>query len=207
MKKTLSALLLALGMIAFTYDAEAQTPQSRNIEDVIMARRSIRKYTDQRIDRKVLDKIMELGINAPNGQNRQAYEVRVVDDPALVKQISDAATSNNPNAAKRPGFKNIFVNAPCVVFIAADKSYDMSQVDCGLLAENIMLAAWAEGIGSCCLGGPVRTIKNEPACKPYLDKLGFSEGYDLLICVGLGYADEAPAAKPRKAEKVMFVEW
>lgn len=207
MKKTLSVLLLALGMIAFTYDAEAQTPSSKNIEDVIMARRSIRKYTDQRIPRDLLEKIMELGINAPNGQNRQAYEVRVVDDPALVKQISDAATNKNPNMARRQGFKNIFVNAPCVVFIAADNSYDMAQVDCGLLAENIMLAAWAEGIGSCCLGGPIRTIKNEPACKPYLDKLGFSEGYDLLICVGLGYADEAPAAKPRKAEKVQFVEW
>ena len=206
MKRIISALLIALSALTLSANASAQGT-GKSVEDVIMARRSIRKYTDQRIPRDLLEKIMELGINAPNGQNRQAYEVRVVDDPALVKQISDAATSKNPNMARRQGFKNIFVNAPCVVFIAADNSYDMAQVDCGLLAENIMLAAWADGIGSCCVGGPIRTIKNEPACKPYLDKLGFSEGYDLLICVGLGYADEAPAAKPRKAEKVQFVEW
>lgn len=202
MKKTLTALLLALGALAFTCNAQAQTPESKNVDDVIMARRSIRKYKDQRVSRDVLDKIMNLGINAPSGQNRQAYEIRVVDDPKLVKEISDAA-----NPALAGTNRNIFVNAPCVVFIAADKSYDLSQIDCGILCQTIMLGAWAEGVGSCCLGAPVRSLKTNPACKPYLDKLGFSEGYELIICVGLGYADESPAAKPRKAEKVKFVNW
>ena len=41
---------------------------------------------------------------------------------------------------------------------------------------------------------------------PYLERLGFSEGYELLYCIAFGYPDEAPAAKPRMQEKVKFVD-
>ena len=43
-------------------------------------------------------------------------------------------------------------------------------------------------------------------CQPYLEKLNFSDGYELALCVGLGYADENPEAKPRDMGKVAFVE-
>lgn len=39
-----------------------------------------------------------------------------------------------------------------------------------------------------------------------IDRLGFSEGYSLLYCIALGYPDEAPAAKPRKEDKIRYVE-
>lgn len=45
-----------------------------------------------------------------------------------------------------------------------------------------------------------------PEAAEYLQKLGFSEGYELLYCIGFGYPDETPAAKPRDAAKVKFVE-
>lgn len=177
-----------------------------SIDDIIMSRRSIRKYKDCAISREVLEQIMQNGINAPNGKGIQAYEVRVVADPQLVQQMSDAVVKDMPNVASRPGFRNIFVNAPCVVFIAAAKDYDMSHVDCGLLGENIILSAWSKGIGSCCLGSSARMMLSAPSAKPYLDKLGFSDNYELLYCIALGYPDETPSQKPRKAEKVRFVE-
>ena len=49
-------------------------------------------------------------------------------------------------------------------------------------------------------------INDNLACAPILERLGFSEGYEFCLCVGLGYADEAPEAKPRMKEKVKFVE-
>ena len=171
-----------------------------------MTRRSVRQYKDYRISRDTLDQIMELGVNAPNGQNRQAYEVRVVDDPALVAEISNAVVQENPQIGDRPGFKNIFVNAPCVVFIATDRTYDISHVDCGLLCENIILSAWSMGIGSCCLGAPVRMLRNSAAAAPYMQRLGFSPDYDLCLCLALGYPDETPAAKPRKEGKVQYID-
>ena len=80
----------------------------------------------------------------------------------------------------------MFRNASTVVFIANDKSYDLSQIDCGLLGENMILSAWSMGIGSCCLGGPTR--------------------YQLLYCIAFGYPDETPSAKPRNAEKIRFID-
>ena len=100
----------------------------------------------------------------------------------------------------------MFRNAPTVVFIARDTKYDMSQIDCGLLGGNMVLSAWSMGIGSCCLGGPVRFMLTDKEAAPYLEKLDFSEGYELLYCIAFGYPDETPAAKPRKAEKVRFID-
>jgi nitroreductase len=93
-----------------------------------------------------------------------------------------------------------------MVFIARDLSYDFSAYDCGLLAENMVLSAWSLGVGSICLGSPVRFLTDNEVCKPYVEKLGFSEGYELSLCVGFGYADQEPEAKPREMSKVKFVE-
>ena len=138
--------------------------------------------------------ILECGINAPNGMNRQSWEIRVVDSPEFIDAVTELFVKANPRAAEDPSFKNMFRNAPTVVFIAHDPSYDMSPIDCGLLGENMILSAWSMGIGSCCLGGPVRFMKS-PEAADYLKRLGFSEGYELLYCIGFGYPAESPAAK------------
>lgn len=169
----------------------------------IMSRRSIRKYKAEPVDRTILEKIMECGINAPNGQNKQSWEVRVVDNPALLAEMSEAMGAAHEGMDFARG---CFRGAPVMVFIARDLSYDFSAYDCGLLAENIMLSAWSLGVGSVCLGSPVRFLGDNEICKPYVERLGFSEGYELCLCVGLGYADESPEAKPRDSSKVRFVE-
>ena len=173
--------------------------------ETIMARRSIRKYKDVTVSRDTLNKILECGINAPNGQNKQSWEVRVVDSPTLMAEMSEAMAAGHPDM---PGdfARGCFRGAPVMVFIARDLSYDFSAYDCGLMAENIMLSAWSMGVGSICLGSPVRFLTDNDVCKPYVEKLGFSEGYELCLCIGLGYADETPDAKPRDMGKVKFVE-
>lgn len=198
--------LLALTALCSCQGVEnAKNNDAAAVERVIMSRRSIRQYTGQRISRDTLDKILQCGINAPNGRNRQAYEIRVVDDPALVNEISASVTNSKPEVL-REGFSNIFAGATCVVFLAADTTYDMSQVDCGLLGENIMLFAWSMGIGSCCMAHPVREMKASEATLPYLKGMRFSENYELLVCIAMGYPDEVPEAKPRDAEKIKYVE-
>ena len=169
----------------------------------IMARRSIRKYKNEVVSREVLDQIMECGINAPNGQNKQSWEVRVVDNPQVMEEINKTLNAAYPKMENAAG---CFRGAPVMVFIARDKGYDFSAYDCGLMAENMMLAAQSLGVGSICLGSPVRFINDSPACAPILERLGFSEGYEFCLCVGLGYPDEAPTAKPRDKGKVKYVE-
>lgn len=179
--------------------------QSEAVIKTIMDRRSIRQYKPQAVNRDTMQIILKCGINAPNGMNKQSWEVRVVDNPDYINGVTKLYKKANPKAAEDPSFENMFRNAPTVVFIANDPSYDCSQIDCGLLGGNMILAAQSMGIGSCCLGGPARFMKSAEAAE-YLKKLNFSEGYELLYCIAFGYPDEAPAAKPRKAEKVQFID-
>lgn len=167
----------------------------------IMSRRSIRKYKNEPVAREVVEEIALCGINAPNGQNKQSWEVRIVDNPEFQNEIKAVmAAAGGERAA------GCFYNAPVWVFIARDNGYDFSTIDCGLLAENMMLSAHSLGVGSVCLGSPVRFILTSPDKDKVLSKLGFSEGYELCLCIGFGYPDEAPKAKSRNAEKVKFVD-
>lgn len=201
--------LMACGGGAQQQQAPAETPAQDSVKnqvvETIMTRRSIRQYKPQAVEREKMQTIVECGINAPNAMNRQAWEVRVVDNADYINGVTELYKKANPKAAEDSTFKNMFRNAPTVVFIGRDTQSESSPFDCGLLAENMMISAWSMGIGSCCLGTPARFMRS-PEAAEYLQKLGFSEGYELLYCIGFGYPDETPAAKPRDAAKVKFVE-
>ena len=211
LKSMLGGLCLCAAMggcVSATQQENAEVKDVSKSDAVIatiMERRSIRQYKPQPVNRDTMQVILNCGINAPNGQNKQSWEVRVVDNPEFINGLTAIYTQANPKAAEDPSFKNMFRNAPTVVFIANDPSYDFSQIDCGLLGGNMILSAQSMGIGSCCLGGPARFMQS-PEAAEYLKKLNFSEGYELLYCIAFGYPDEAPAAKPRNAEKVKFVD-
>jgi nitroreductase len=212
LKQTTFAVLL-LPLMACGGGAQQQAPAETPVQDslknqvveTIMTRRSVRQYKPQAVERDKMQTIVECGINAPNAMNKQPWEVRVVDNADYINGVTELYKKANPKAAEDPAFKNMFRNAPTVVFIGHDTESESSPFDCGLLAENMMISAWSMGIGSCCLGSPARFMKT-PEAAEYLQKLGFSEGYELLYCIGFGYPDEAPAAKPREAAKVKFVE-
>lgn len=207
LSKMIFAALIAATALSCTEQPKEQTvmEEKNQVIETIMARRSIRKYLDRPVSRDTLNKIMECGINAPNGQNKQSWEVRIVDNPTVMEEIKDAMAKGHPDMDAEM-IKGCFRGAPVMVFIARDLSYDFSAYDCGLMSQNIMLSAWSMGVGSICLGSPVRFLTDNDTCKPILERLGFSEGYELCLCVGLGYADESPEAKPRDMGKVKFVD-
>ena len=201
--RAISILIAGLGLfLATSCSQPAQTDTNKVVEN-IMARRSIRKYKPEPVSMEVLTQIMECGINAPNGQNKQSWEVRIVDNPQLLDEMSQAMADSHQGSEFAKG---CFRGAPAMIFIARDLSYDFSAYDCGLMAQNIMLSAWSMGVGSICLGSPVRFLTDNDLCKPYVKKLNFSDGYELALCVGLGYADENPQAKPRDMGKVAFID-
>ncbi len=213
--KSLKFMLLGASLMLFCgcgtqaqKESESTAPadsKENAVIETILSRRSVRKYKPQVVNRDTMQVILECGINAPNGQNKQSWEIRVVDNPEFINGVTEVFKKENPNAAKDPNFKNMFRNASTVVFIANDTSYDMSQIDCGLLGGNMILSAWSMGIGTCCLGGPARFLTTSPAAAEYLKKLDIPEGYKLLYCIAFGYPDETPAAKPRNAAKIKFI--
>jgi nitroreductase len=197
----LAGLLLTAAAACNQTEQNVSDYQNAVIEN-IMTRRSIRQYKDGAVDRETMKTILECGINAPNGMNRQSWEVRVIDTPETMEKIISLMSAGNPDVD--PGaVKGCFRGAPTMIFIANDPSYDCSPIDCGLLSENIMLSGWSLGVGSVCLGSPIRFLKNSQEA---MAMLGFSEGFIPIICIGMGYPDEAPEAKPRDFGKVKFVE-
>ncbi len=188
---------------------QTSNSEAEAVDNVIMSRRSIRNYKQIPVSRDTMQVILKAGINAPNGQNRQSWEIRVVDNPDTMSEIKAAMSAANPDV---PMAGDSFRNAPVMAFIAADTSYDFSLLDCGMLSENMVLSAWSMGVGSICLGSPVRfldgseSVRSNPEIRKVMDKLGFSEGYQLVLCVGFGYPLESPDAKPRDESKFRFVD-
>jgi nitroreductase len=175
------------------------------VVETIMARRSVRKYKDRAVEREKLETLVQCGINAPSGMNKQPWQVRVVDNADYINGISELFKASNPKMAQDPEFKNMFRNATAVIFVASPKD-GSGQLDCGMLGENIMVAAPSLGLGTCCLGAPVAWMKSNEAAAPYVQRLDIPEDYELLYAIGVGYPDEEPAAKPRDAERAKFVD-
>lgn len=196
--------LLCLVAVLCSCNAQGNTvsEDGNAVIENIMSRRSIRKYKALPVEREVLNTIMECGINAPNAINRQAWEVRVIDNKEAIAKFYTALQQGNPQVQAN-AIEGSFRGAPVLVIIANDTTFNFSPLDCGIMCENIMLSAWSMGVGSVCLGSPVGYIKNSPQA---MQMLGFSKNYEPLICIGLGYPDETPAAKPRDTSKVKFID-
>ena len=171
----------------------------------IMARRSVRKYLDKPVEHEKLEVIVRAGINAPSGMNRQPWIVRVVEDQKLIADVNEVYKKENAEQVKRDkDFKNMFRNAPNLICVCTlEKGGDL---DAGLLGENIMLAAQSMGLGTCCLGGPVRWLVSNEKAKFFIDRLEIPTGYKLNYIIAIGYPDEQPEAKPRDASKVKYIK-
>ena len=172
----------------------------------IMARRSIRKYLDKPVEHEKLEVIVKCGINAPSGMNRQPWIVRVVEDQKLIADVTEVYKQENAEQVKRDkDFKNMFRNAQNLICVCTPANGG-GELDAGLLGENIMLAAQSMGLGTCCLGCPVRFLLSNEKCKFFLDRLDIPADYKLNYIIAIGYPDEQPNAKPRDASKVKYIK-
>ena len=180
--------------------------QVNPVLSTIMARRSVRKYLDTPVEHEKLEVIVRAGINAPSGMNRQPWIVRVVEDQQLIDDVTKVYKQENAEqVARDKDFKNMFRNAPNLICVCTPAKGG-GEMDAGLLGENIMLAAQSMGLGTCCLGGPVRFLKSNEKCKFFMDRLVIPSDYQLNYIIAIGYPDEQPEAKPRDASKVKFIK-
>lgn len=198
----------AVGCITTSEDVNIniQKAKDKAVMEVIMSRRSIRDYKTEAVDREQMAKVIECGIYAPSAMNQQPWAVRVVDDKEFLDGVTAIAVEKMPQLKEQENFRNFFRNAPTVAFIACPEESYSGEYDCGLLSENMMLAAWSMGIGSCCLGSVVPVMNSEEA-KPYMERLNLPEGYKLLVAIAFGYPEgEHPAAPERDSSKAYYIE-
>ncbi len=208
MKQIVSLVVLCVTALLAVWMVTELNKKS-GVIDAIEARRSIRVYKEVPVEREKLQLLAECGVNAPSAMNRQEWELRIVDskewiDDCTATYLKAVEGTDKAKYMLTPTFKNIFRNAPAVIFVAAPEGL-FSGVNVGMLGQNMMLAATELGLGTCCLGSVQMTFA-EPAMAEHLASLGFSEGYRLCYALAVGYPDEEPEAKPRDMTKIKFVE-
>ncbi len=188
-------------------DIEADIVMEMNpVLSNIMARRSVRQYLDKPVEHEKLETVVRAGINAPSGMNRQPWIVRVVEDPQLIADVTEIYRQENAEAVLRDkNFKNMFRNAPNLICICTPANGG-GELDAGLLGENMMLAAQSMGLGTCCLGGPVRFLVSNERCRFFLERLDIPDDYKLNYIIAIGYPDEQPEPKLRDTSKVKYVK-
>ena len=186
--------------------ATAQDVYENEVINNIMARRSVRQYLDQPVEHEKLVTVVRAGINAPSGMNRQPWAIRVVEDQQLIAEVTEIYKQESPEqVARDKNFKNMFRNAPNLICVCTPAKGG-GELDAGLLGENMMLAAQSLGLGTCCLGGPVRFLLSNEKAKFFIDRLDIPEDYKLNYIIAIGYPDEQPEAKPRDESKVKYIK-
>lgn len=170
------------------------------INEVLRAvyqRRSVRNYRPDAVPDDAIKEIIRAGTFAPSAMNSQPWRFVVIRNRETIKKLSDKAKelwveqSKNMQSlglqrladmVSRPNY-NLFYNAPLLIMIFADTSGFMPQVDCSLAAENMMLAAWSLGLGSCYIGlaQPLERVTS------MMKELGVSEKYRLVSSLIFGF--------------------
>jgi nitroreductase len=166
------------------------------VQDAILSRRSIRKYTDDSVAQEDLNALLEAIRWAPSWANTQSWEVIVVTEE---EQRAKLAGTFPP---KNPGTKTI-TEAPIVFVFAAKKGVsgyykdkavtlygDWLMFDLGLAMQNLALAAHSRGLGTCDLG-----YFDHPKVA---EILGIPDGLQVIAMTPLGHPAEMPKAPTRK---------
>jgi len=153
-----------------------------SIVELLLSRRSIRKFRKDQIPQDELQKILEAGRHSPSASNMQPWRFIVLTDPKIKEQLSHRQWS---------GFiKDTAVTIAGCAYEGSDYARKWSRVDTSIALENMVIAAWGLGIGSCWVGDfdedEVRSILNVP------------NDWKILALISFGYPDETPEAPPKK---------
>lgn len=170
------------------------------ILECMETRRSVRAYLPDAVPEEKLERILRAGLYAASGMGRQSAMILCVTDKALRDRLMrmNAAIMGTPE-------KDPFYGAPCVLVVLADRSIPTAVYDGSLVLGNMMLAAHAEGLGSCWIHRAREEFDSEEG-KAILRELGVEGDYEGVGHLIVGYADGAePEAKPRREGRVLRV--
>lgn len=188
-------------------------------------RRSVRTFRDDSIPDDLVLRVVEAARWAPSAGNRQDWQFTIVTSRSVKEQMSQvvqarwrtllaeadlgAATEEVARYARNFDW---FANAPVLIAVCAKKPESFlchmlgeaaadvagAKVSAAMAAQNLMLAAHAEGLGSCCLTGPLA------APGGLRELLGIGGRREIVCLIALGFAAERPSAPPRKpVEKIV----
>lgn len=168
--------------------------------EAMLTRKSVKKYRSDPVPKELLDTIIAAGLKAPSGMNRQSPVILAVTNREVRDELSALNLSDDPFHRVDP-----FYGAPAVLVVLADKSAPTYLYDGALVMENMLIAAHALGLGACWIHRAKETFE-KPEGKALLQKLGIEGEYEGIGNCIVGYADAEPPEKPRRENRVHYVE-
>ncbi|MGO9391232.1 nitroreductase family protein [Rhodoblastus sp.] len=184
-----------------------------DVTQAISGRRSVREYTEEPVDASVIGNLIDAAIHAPSAVNAQPWAFTVVRDQKALRRVSDGAKAHmlatmggNPHAdhfrshLRDPNF-HIFYHAPALVLISGAAQGPWIVEDCALAGENLMLAAYAAGLGSCWIGFAQAYLNTADGKAD----LGLPAEWDPVAPIIIGHPKSAVTPVPRKSPEIRWV--
>jgi nitroreductase len=171
------------------------------ILEIIKKRVSVRAYEDKPVPKETMHSLLEAARYAPSARNLQQLEYKVITKKDLIKKLSDGiAAVVEREHAPFPRRSSFFYSSPLLIIITGPQGNAWIFSDAALAAQNIMLCATENGLGTCFIG-MARFIEREISL---LQELHISEDHKIAAAVVCGYAAEKPAAKEKKINAEYF---
>lgn len=181
------------------------------LHKAIYERRAVRDYLDNAVDHSVIERLIDAAVQAPTALNQQPWIFTVVRNQRVLDELSAQAKtymlsqhgelSSHFQMLGDPHF-HIFYHAPVLILISAATTGPWCVEDCALAAQNLMLAAYGEGLGSCWIGF-AQGYLNTPAGKTLLRlPPDCAAVAPIILGVGRGVAQHVP----RKLPNVSWVD-
>jgi len=157
--------------------------------EALRTRRSIRTYTAQPVERKIIEEIVDCARLAPTAMNDQPWEFVVIIEKAALVSIPPML-----------GHAEYIANAAFAVLVLSRET-QYAVEDCCAATENLLIAAAAYGLGSCWVAG------TQQAYAPVVAKaFGAPEDRKLIAIVSFGYPAESPVIEKRALAEVLHWE-
>ena len=182
----------------------------------IKKRRSVRSYESKPIPKDVINTIIQAGNEAPSAMNSQPWRFVVVEDKETKNKLVRTALPNakkilemikevNPDKyemiMKRYDELEdpVYYSAPAIVFVIGSGRY--ADHSCPLACENMMLAAYSLGLGSCWVGFGAM-VTNDEEIRNILE---LKEDEKIFGPILLGYPKSCPEHPPKREPKVKWI--
>ena len=153
--------------------------------EAIKTRRSVREFTDEKVDDKTIEKIIDAGRWAPSGLNNQAWRFIIVQNPDTKEALSGLTH-----------YGVIIKNAPVliVVFLDSEHLYDRTKdvQSIGACIQNMLLAIHSLGLGGVWLG---EILKKKEMVNKILEA---PDRYELMAVLAFGHSVKKPRVSERK---------
>jgi len=177
---------------------------------VIADRYSCRDFTGEPLTKVEVDALVKAALAAPSAVNRQPWHVIMCTDKALMDEMDDTSMKMLAAEEDKTGYNRIMdrggkmlYNAPAMMVVASDGS-DWAAMDCGILVENVALAAHALGLGNV-ICGMMRIPLDGPKGQEYKARLKFPDGYVFGIALLVGKAKRGKEPHELDMNKVTYV--